>query len=243
MDAPVRALAERWGFEPEIELPPGYCSRVYADATRILKAPFQGEEVTTGLVAARRIADDIGPHIHAWDEATGTVLMDRILPGTKLHEAGLSDEECVQIATSFMHRLRHYPTDSLMKLADYVPARDPLANELLSEPCEEVFLHGDLHHENILLGPHGWVVIDPKGLVGDPAYEPAAFLHNPYLELPSWPDLPIILENRIRMFAQELDLNPWRVWAWSVVLARDGEPGSEWDQVAKALESLNWPKS
>jgi streptomycin 6-kinase len=43
-------------------------------------------------------------------------------------------------------------------------------------------LHGDLHHHNILRsGPtdEDWIVVDPKGVVGDPAFEAGAFLRNP----------------------------------------------------------------
>src|SRR5690606_4449317 len=40
-------------------------------------------------------------------------------------------------------------------------------------------LHGDLHHENILLGDRGWLAIDPKGLVGDPVFDVANLFLNP----------------------------------------------------------------
>ncbi len=40
-------------------------------------------------------------------------------------------------------------------------------------------LHGDLHHDNILFGPRGWLAIDPHGLIGDPAYDAANLLYNP----------------------------------------------------------------
>lgn len=40
-------------------------------------------------------------------------------------------------------------------------------------------LHGDLHHENIMLGPRGWLAIDPVGLIGDPALDVANMLYNP----------------------------------------------------------------
>ena len=40
-------------------------------------------------------------------------------------------------------------------------------------------LHGDLHHENIMFGPRGWLVIDPAGLIGDPALDVANMFSNP----------------------------------------------------------------
>lgn len=52
-------------------------------------------------------------------------------------------------------------------------------NRLLALPVEARPLHGDLHHDNILSGPRGWLAIDPHGVVGDPAYDAANLLYNP----------------------------------------------------------------
>ncbi|GAA4111588.1 aminoglycoside phosphotransferase family protein [Aminobacter aganoensis] len=54
-----------------------------------------------------------------------------------------------------------------------------IAERLLSNPHELHVLHGDLHHDNILLGERGWLVIDPKGLIGDPAFDAANLFYNP----------------------------------------------------------------
>ncbi|WP_275429655.1 aminoglycoside phosphotransferase family protein, partial [Serratia marcescens] len=40
-------------------------------------------------------------------------------------------------------------------------------------------LHGDLHHDNIMQAPRGWLVIDPIGIVGDPGYDAANMFYNP----------------------------------------------------------------
>ena len=54
-----------------------------------------------------------------------------------------------------------------------------IAERLLSDPHDVRVLHGDLHHDNILLGARGWLVIDPKGLLGDPAFDAANLFYNP----------------------------------------------------------------
>jgi streptomycin 6-kinase len=54
-----------------------------------------------------------------------------------------------------------------------------IAERLLSNPFEVKPLHGDLHHENILLGERGWLSIDPKGLLGDPGFDAANMFYNP----------------------------------------------------------------
>ncbi|MBZ9974618.1 aminoglycoside phosphotransferase family protein [Mesorhizobium sp. BR-1-1-10] len=54
-----------------------------------------------------------------------------------------------------------------------------IADRLLANPHEIRPLHGDLHHENILRGPRGWLAIDPKGVLGDPGFEAANMFYNP----------------------------------------------------------------
>ena len=54
-----------------------------------------------------------------------------------------------------------------------------IAERLLSNPHELRVLHGDLHHDNILHGDRGWLVIDPKGVLGDPGFDAANFFYNP----------------------------------------------------------------
>ncbi|WP_197410844.1 aminoglycoside phosphotransferase family protein [Devosia epidermidihirudinis] len=54
-----------------------------------------------------------------------------------------------------------------------------IALKLFDKPAPTIPLHGDLHHDNILSSDRGWLAIDPKGLLGDPAYEVANVFRNP----------------------------------------------------------------
>lgn len=54
-----------------------------------------------------------------------------------------------------------------------------VAKRLLATPHMPIPLHGDIHHENIIEGPRGWLVIDPHGLVGDAAFDTANIFYNP----------------------------------------------------------------
>ncbi|MBZ9963159.1 aminoglycoside phosphotransferase family protein [Mesorhizobium sp. BR1-1-2] len=54
-----------------------------------------------------------------------------------------------------------------------------IADRLLDDPRDIRPLHGDLHHENILHGPRGWLAIDPKGIFGDPGFDAANMFYNP----------------------------------------------------------------
>ncbi|GAA1804582.1 aminoglycoside phosphotransferase family protein [Agromyces neolithicus] len=54
------------------------------------------------------------------------------------------------------------------------------AARLLADPRDTVVLHGDLHHGNVLdFGERGWLVIDPKGLLGEAAFDYCNLLCNP----------------------------------------------------------------
>ena len=53
------------------------------------------------------------------------------------------------------------------------------AERVLAEPHDVRPLHGDLHHDNILFGPRGWLAIDPQGVLGDPGFDAANMFYNP----------------------------------------------------------------
>jgi streptomycin 6-kinase len=54
-----------------------------------------------------------------------------------------------------------------------------IAERLLADQRRLHPLHGDLHHDNILHGERGWLAIDPKGVLGDPAFDAANIFYNP----------------------------------------------------------------
>jgi streptomycin 6-kinase len=234
VDIVARKLAARWNFAPEEELPGGHCSRVYADARRVLKVPFQGEEMGSGYVAAMRMSGTIGPTVYQGDPDTGSILMERLIPGDKLATA--PEDIGIEVISGLIPSIQGLPTEGCMPLADYV-GNDPLALELLESSPEPTFLHGDLHQENVLRHGDSWVAIDPKGLVGDPHFEPTAFLRNPIDRLPELSGVEELLIRRIRAFCQLLSLDPWRVCAWSLVDVKSFS-GTRWQPVVYALESI-----
>ena len=58
-----------------------------------------------------------------------------------------------------------------------------LVRDLLAEPGPEVVLHGDVHHGNVLDLGDRWAAIDPKGLLGHPAFDLANLFCNPASEV------------------------------------------------------------
>ena len=109
-----------------------------------------------------------------------------------------------------------------------------LRDDLLKSTTKEVLLHGDLHHDNILKNGDNWLVIDPKGFIGDPAFEPAAYLCNPIPELLQENQPHKIIEKRINICSAELDIDSQRIadWlyaksvlCWSWILEDNLDPG------------------
>jgi streptomycin 6-kinase len=235
------SLFNSWGFVPEEELPGGHCSQVFADATRVAKVPWRGEEMTSGYRAAWLLSDHGGPKVIAGDEATGAVLMERIVPGVKLSSIGGPDRDAFIVVRDLVRGMADLDPSGCLNLSDYFTKSEPLSEWMVKTSPAPVFLHGDLHHENVLLGRQGWVVIDPKGLAGDPAFEAAAFMRNP----PGLGDLPrleAILSERLLWWADALDIQAWRIWGWSLAALREDllEPESSWGKVQLALERM-WP--
>lgn len=64
------------------------------------------------------------------------------------------------------------------------------ASRLFRSPEAPMALHGDIHHGNVLdFGPHGWLAIDPKGLLGERGFDYANLFCNPDIAFEE-PDAP-----------------------------------------------------
>jgi streptomycin 6-kinase len=86
------------------------------------------------------------------------------------------------------------------------------ATALLADRRDVVVLHGDLHHENVLDGgERGWLVIDPKGVVGERTYEFATTIINPDAETAFRPGR---IGRQAGVVAEAARLEPRRVMRW-----------------------------
>ncbi len=222
--------------------------------------------MTSGWRAALLFSGNIGPNVYRFDADTGALLMERIQPGTNL--IGESEDVALAVILGFAETIRgHRSTSELSDIHDAVtggkttPSLSTVANdfgrrgimplesyfenpsertrELLASQSERVLLHGDLHHENVILGPDGWIVIDAKGLWGDPAFEAAAFIRNPIDWIGDISNLTDYLKSRITRIADRTGWDPRRIWGWSLVALGDHENHScPWDRVRAALLPL-----
>jgi streptomycin 6-kinase len=80
-------------------------------------------------------------------------------------------------------------------------------------------LHGDLQHSNVLFDrARGWIAIDPKGVVGEVAYELGAFLRNP-VECPETFLDPSVIERRVAQLASAVKVDRPRLVGWAFAQA------------------------
>jgi streptomycin 6-kinase len=187
-----------------------------ADGARlVLKLCFPDAEAATEREALRLFDGRGSVRLLDSDEERAALLLERLEPGTKLAEMCETDDEgATSFAASVMRSLwrsapRAHDFPSVARWGEGfsrhrtlfdgktgpIPARlfeeaETLFRELNDSAAEPVLLHGDLHHENILAARREpWLAIDPKGVVGEAAYEVGALLRNPNNQMLAWPNL------------------------------------------------------
>ncbi|GAB2668228.1 aminoglycoside phosphotransferase family protein [Kribbella swartbergensis] len=80
----------------------------------------------------------------------------------------------------------------------------------------DLLVHGDFHPRNILRGDREpWLAVDPKGYVGDPAYDGATLLKPRALALIESDDLMKALQRELDVFAEAAELDRERVRRWA----------------------------
>ncbi len=97
---------------------------------------------------------------------------------------------------------------------NYIIKAKALRVMLLSTLQDEYLCHGDLHLENIIQHHSDWLAIDPKGIIGEMAFEAAAcdLISNEELKEPTL--LVSKLNYRIQLLSDALDLDKNRLIAW-----------------------------
>jgi streptomycin 6-kinase len=88
---------------------------------------------------------------------------------------------------------------------------------LLATSAAPTWLHGDLHHGNIIEHDETGqlVAIDPKGLLGDPSFDICTFIRNHVPEQLNDEALSDLLERRIRLIGDAAGYPSERAFAWA----------------------------
>lgn len=185
----------------------------------------------------------------AHERKIGALLLHWANPGTPLRELHRdNDMKATEVAAQVMaglsgttHPDAQFPSlGQIMRinlergLADTVmspriPDALALLEHLESSAPQSVLLHGDLHHDNIVFDQaQGWICIDPKGLIGDPAYEAARLLCNPLGEFGQRPMGAEMMTRRVETISTITGFERERVAAWGLL---DCLSLASWSQV------------
>jgi len=138
--------------------------------------------------------------VYEADVPNGVLLLERIVPGTRLRDVPELDRR-IELFREVYGSFHKAPADSSLyptymecvskeakemqerggfeALTAHMREAERLCRSLCGRYTGEVLLHGDLHHDNILLGNDGrYRIIDPKGVVGDGVFDIPRFILN-----------------------------------------------------------------
>jgi streptomycin 6-kinase len=176
------------------------------------------------------------------DEEKYWMLLERLKPGAMLSTLE-DDEEATHIAVDVIQKIWRtaQEDDVFIRLSDWFdglrklrrrfnggtgPLNERLVDRVehsvknfFSESYKPILMHGDFHHFNILSSERGWLVIDPKGVVGPAAYELGPFLINPWDDLLSGNSYRQMTKRRIDIFHERLGFERERIREWGLAHA------------------------
>jgi streptomycin 6-kinase len=243
----IEEFASRWGLRvgPPFELSYNYAApATTADGMPVvLRLGCPRPEFDAEFEALRAYDGRGCVRLLDGDSARGAMLLERLLPGHTLATVK-DDERATEIAAGLMAQLRfapptghHFPsTQDWMRGLEKLRARfgggtgpfparlvdraERLSVELHASAAPAVLLHGDLHHYNILAAERApWLIIDPQGVVGEPAYETGALLRNPLPQVYAWPDFAERTARRVAILAERLGEDRRRIAGWGLAQA------------------------
>lgn len=241
-DRDTRILARNWGA--------GDLRFLTQTATATLWRSAAGDLVLKVFNEVGRRDEASGTHWLKWADGSGAVRLRNANETAQLldfcgdrNAVGLTDHAALLAMCSVISRFpAKAPPNGLVPLnerlrvlVDTSEDANPhveLANriwvKLRTTAGRPAALHGDIHHENVLFNGQDWVVIDPKGVLGDPAYDVANLFLNPVSH-------PAVVQDadrarRVqRTVAEALDLCPHRVMCFAFVHATTAALWAEQD--------------
>lgn len=171
--------------------------------------------------------------IYTYDEEYFAIIMEKLEPGYSLKKFVVNgeDDEATRIIARTIRELQWHQTPkySLKHVSDLMSDLAVLDNHidkkilskakslftaLTHDKSNDVILHGDLHHDNILAQGEHWKAIDPHGYIGDPVFEVSAMIVNPFDAYPTHKPLKKIIERRIKILSEELPFDVKKIQAW-----------------------------
>ena len=104
-----------------------------------------------------------------------------------------------------------FPKELLERVESFLP-------ELFADKNIKL-MHGDFHHFNILSSERGWLVIDPKGVIGPVGYEVGPLMINPWNSISDWSSFKVQAERRVSILAERLGWEREKIINWATAHA------------------------
>lgn len=236
-------LIQQWRLRVDGSPMSGNCAMVVPvrtedDRAAVLKITWPHWEAETEHLALRAWQGDGAVELWRADPRRFALLVERARPDRDLH--ALDVLEACEVVARLYGRLHRPPlpqprrlselcqewSDRLPPLAEsnlisrrFVSQADRLLRDFAVDPqTDSALIHTDLHFFNVLAAEREpWLVIDPKPLSGDPAYEVAPLLWNRWEEAMSADSPREALLDRLYTVVDVAGLDEDRVRDWVVV--------------------------
>jgi streptomycin 6-kinase len=232
----VEDLLAQWERTPDGEVTHGQVGVIVPVRDAVLKVSFPHPGNVHEPDAFAAWGGRGAVRLYERDDGRFAMLLERVQPST-LAELGDGDE-IATVAGQLSRRLSIPAPADLPRLADQAdgwveelrqgaadfPGAVPAAAvdaalavvEELGRKQPDLLLHGDFHPRNILRGEREpWLAVDPKGYVGDPAYDGATLLGPRALALIESEDLMKELRHELDVLAEAAELDRERVRLWA----------------------------
>jgi streptomycin 6-kinase len=209
----------------------------------VLKIGVPHKELVSEINALKLFDGDGACQLIDCDEEKGFLLIERLKPGTMLADLD-DDDERTHIAMDVMENLilgRGEITsplrDTFINLSDWFdglkevrPAfkggRGPIPEKIFEQveaQLPELFadkdiclMHGDFHHYNILSSERGWLVIDPKGVIGPAGYEIGPLMLNPWIKPMDRTRFKVQAERRVEIIKERTGWAREKIIGWAL---------------------------
>ncbi len=217
---------------------------IVTHSSRLLPVLYRGEPAMLKIALEKE--ERWGAALMVWWQGEGAVrvlahsgdalLMERATGTASLPDMARNgrDDEASRIicgVAAGLHRPRERPLPELLPLpvrfreleeggerhGGVMAQAAATARMLLADPRDQVVLHGDLHHGNVLdAGGRGWLAIDPKRLFGERGFDFANIFCNPDRTTATRPGR---LSRQVEVVAESAGLERRRLLQWILAWA------------------------
>ncbi len=239
----IEETSQRWNLV-DIKAVPNLSYNFVAFAKRsgedvVIKIGVPNRELTSEMQALKFFDGAGACRLLDCDEEKGFLLIERLQPGMMLAEMQDDDhrthitidvmqglwkpapiesqrfiqltdwfDELKQIRATFKGETGPFPEKIFERVESQLP-------ELFAD--EEVrLMHGDFHHFNILLSERGWLIIDPKGVIGPAGYEIGPLMLNPWSKPMDRTRFKVQAERRVSILRERTGWAQEKIIGWAL---------------------------